>query len=360
MRSLTNPPNRTLPLPAVLHPAPSSDANVCLPDGGFGERSSVDPQRGERVGRIVRCLVWALLLLAVAEYAWMARVFIARGAPHVNHVFLFWGWSKFIHVMSPVSGIYRRTRPVWFYAGAAGRAAVPPALRLSTVDASRDLAFGASAAGPGPLGLAWGEPCGLCLGVLAEALGAVDHDRRAAGSEHDRRHSRGADVAACGRVDDRRVPAGGKTPGSGGDIVRPVGHQAAIRRSGSGLRLLPQGNGGPVFVAGATVLVTIVASGVLFGWACWTRLPDAMMGIVATDRAASGDRSSFGRRRPRRCGCWGLVLISPTPRKSPRDRRRGCHLVLLPAGVRGAAGGGPDGRRVPRRRPMRSTTISRS
>ena len=278
MRSLTNPPNRTLPLPAVLHPAPSSDANVCLPDGGFGERSSVDPQRGERVGRIVRCLVWALLLLAVAEYAWMARVFIARGAPHVNHVFLFWGWSKFIHVMSPVSGIYDGRVLYGFMRALPGAARVdfpfayPPSMLLAIWPLALLRPVAALLVWLG-VNLAlyvwacWQKPWGLWITTGALLAPSTIAAIRAAQTSL---LAGALMIGGCRLVEKRPVLAGilfgllAIKPQYG--VLVPVA-------------LIASRQWRTVFVAGATVLVTVVASGVPFGWACWTRLPDAMVGL---------------------------------------------------------------------------------
>ncbi len=60
--------------------------------------------------RKTRVLFWVLLvpasLFAVLMYVGIVNLAATRGGSYVNPVFLFWGWSRFIHVISPASAIY--------------------------------------------------------------------------------------------------------------------------------------------------------------------------------------------------------------------------------------------------------------
>ncbi len=278
MKSLTIPPHRALPLPAVLHPAPSSDAILGAPNGGVGERSLGDSQREPGVSRVVPGLVWVLALLAVAEYAWMARVIIARGAPHVNRVFLFWGWSKFIHVMSPASGIYDGHLLYGFMRELPDAPRVdfpfayPPALllviwSLALLQPVTALLVWIGMSLAVYVGACWQKRWGLWIATGALLAPSTIAAIRAAQTSL---LAGALMIGGCRLVEKHPILAGilfgllAIKPQYG--LLVPVA-------------LIASRQWRTVFAAGATVLVTVLASGMLFGWTCWTQLPHAMIGL---------------------------------------------------------------------------------
>ncbi len=262
MSDLTNIPDHPSPLLALLHPAPNSDSA---------------PKSGTVV-RLVWVLGWVLPLLAVAEYGWMARVFIVRGAPHVNHVFLFWGWSKFTHAISPASSIYDSHRLYDFVQGLAGAPrshlpfAYPPSLLLVIWPLALLQPVAALLVWLG-VSLAlyvwacWQRRWGLWIATGALLAPSTVAAVRAAQTSL---LAGALMIGGCRLVEKRPALAGilfgllAIKPQYG--LLIPVALIAARQWR-------------TAIAAGATVLVTVVASGVLFGWACWAEFPPAMIGL---------------------------------------------------------------------------------
>lgn len=62
---------------------------------------------GERKTRIlIGALIALCVLLALAEYGTIAVQIVQHGPRWVNRMFLFWGWSRFIHQIAPPALIY--------------------------------------------------------------------------------------------------------------------------------------------------------------------------------------------------------------------------------------------------------------
>lgn len=270
--------DQVLLLPSAIDHAPSSSAVSFLKDGGFGDPAAGRPRRGTPVGLIVRVLFWILLLLAAAEYARMAWVFIARGAPHVNDVFLFWGWSKFVHVMSPASGIYDGRRLYAFVRGLAGAPqtylpfAYPPSLLLVIWPLALVSPVAALLAWLGvTLALyvwaCWQKPWGVWIATGALLAPSTIAAIRAAQTSL---LAGALMIGGCRLVEKRPFLAGilfgllSIKPQYG--LLVPVA-------------LIASRQWQTVIAAGATVLASAVASGTVFGWACWTQLPHAIIGL---------------------------------------------------------------------------------
>ncbi len=89
-----------------------ADRGAVAPPGSDPARAArghPPPVRGmwdRKTHTLLRILLVAAGLLAVPVYAGIINLAAARGGSYVNSVFLFWGWSKFIHVISPASAIY--------------------------------------------------------------------------------------------------------------------------------------------------------------------------------------------------------------------------------------------------------------
>jgi len=238
-----------------------------------------------------RVLFWSLvalsvLLTLVIDIA-ITESMLSRGAAYVNSVFLFWGWSKFIHVISPAVLIYDPHALYAFEHGLVGAPshhypfAYPPSLllliwplALASPVISLLLWFGIS------LALyawaCWHRPWGLrtvFLSLMAPstvaALFCAQTSLLAAALV----------IGGCRVIGKRPMLAGVLfglltfKPQYG--LLLPVALISARQwRS--------------VIVATATALSMVVASGAAFGWAAWARLPSAM--AVLSDLVARHPR----------------------------------------------------------------------
>lgn len=229
-----------------------------------------------------RVLFWGLLalsaMLAMVVYAALVTAALVRGPPYVNAVFLFWGWSRFLHVISPASLIYDPHVLAVFEHGLAGAQpknlpfVYPPSLLL--------LIWPLGLLHPVPALLLWisvslalyvwacwhrrwGGRIAMSALVAPSTLAAVYYPETSL-------LVAALMIGGCRLIGRRPVLAGvlfgllAFKPQFG--LLIPVALIAARQwRS--------------VLAAGATVLLSAIASGQIFGWATWAQLPSALVGV---------------------------------------------------------------------------------
>lgn len=255
-------------------------------------------------------LFWTLVgvstLLAAAGYTSIVGLMVAGGATYVHAVFLFWGWSKFVHVISPTSLIYHAHTLYAFEQGLTGAPrinlpfAYPPPLLL--------LIWPLALLPPvAALGLWLGTSLGLYLWAcwhrpwrpLTAALALVAPST----------------IATCGAAQISLLSAALMIGG-----CRLVGRRPVLAGVLFGLLALkPQlGLLVPIallsarewrsLVAGAaTALLSVLVSGAAFGWASWTQLPQALVGLSHV----VADYPGFDRLSPTVTS--GLRMLGATP-----------------------------------------------
>ena len=243
-------------------------------------------------------MICAASLLAIVVYSALVGVALGNGERFVNSHFLFWGWARFIHVVTPSSRIYDPRALMRFERGLPGAHpenlpfAYPPTLLLVIWP------LGLIPAVPG--WLAW---IALSVGAFVWATWHCPAPYRAS----DLTYGRGVLVAlilpstlaavyyaetslfiaalmigGCRLLDRRPVLAGVLF---GLAAIKP---QFGVLIP---LALLAAHKWSSIVAACATVLAAGLASGMVFGWACWADLPHALAHVsrlVADQAQVSG------------------------------------------------------------------------
>ena len=263
-----------------------------MADRGSVAPSGIGPARAARDhpalvrgrwDRKTRALFWILLvaagLLAVPVYAGIITLTATRGGSYVNSVFLFWGWSKFIHVVSPASAIYVPHLLYAFEHGIVGMPrspmpfAYPPSLLLliwplALVAPVTAWALWLGASLAVYVWACWQRP----WGVSAAALGLVAPSTVAAVyAAQTSLLAAALMIGGCRLLGRRPVLAGvlfgllTVKPQYG--MLVPVALVSARQwRS--------------VMAATATAALLVLSSGAVFGWTAWTRLPMALAALA--------------------------------------------------------------------------------
>jgi hypothetical protein len=278
------------------------EAGDAVTDEALGQVTAVavaaGPQRGDmaaaaRCGR--RSLSWTTrerktkllfgvlfgvsALFALFVYGGIIDLIVERGALYVNHIFLFWGWSKFVHVIVPANLIYVRHELYAFEHSVAGSPrshlpfAYPPSLLL--------MIWPLALVSPVIAWMVWtvvGLVCylaacwqrgwgatNLALALVAPAtVGAIFAAQTAL-------IAAALMIGGCRMMDRQPVVAG---------IL--FGLLAAVKPQYGvliPLALISSREWRSFVAATGTVMTAVAASSLAFGWKAWSRLPDALVGL---------------------------------------------------------------------------------
>ena len=225
-------------------------------------------------------IITLIALIALADGGTIVFELTTQGERWVNRMFLFWGWSRFLHQIAPPALIYDPHALYRFELGLPGArpkdlpfAYPPPSLLLIwPLGLMRPVValLAWSAAGFGAYGLAcWRGRGGWRVALLAAiapstlvALYYAQNSLLVAALL----------IGGC-RLLGRRPALGGVLFGL--MIVKP---QFALLLP---VALIAARQWRAIFAAGATVTLMCAASVAAFGLACWTRLPAALAGLAA-------------------------------------------------------------------------------
>ena len=258
-----------------------------MPSRGAPDRAALRrrPLAWPTWDRKTRALFWTLVtlasLLALLIYAAVINVILHRGGSFVNFVFLFWGWSRFIHEISPASLIYAPHVLFVFEQGLVGAPhsnlpfAYPPSVLLLIWPLAWLGPVTAWALWLG-VGLAlylwagWQRPWGAriaLLGVVAPSTVAAVYAAQTS------LLAAALMIGGCRLVGRRPVWAG---------VL--FGLLAAVKPQYGLLvpvALVSARQWRCVVAAGTTVALAVLASAAAFGWGAWMRLPGALTGLSA-------------------------------------------------------------------------------